>query len=89
MGAESNPDGAVDESNPDGAVDCVCELADTYFAARSPRGCDCRRRRHGRPRESTGICHFDARHHIYKSRQQRRMLRDLIVAQRLEPDDLP
>lgn len=73
--------------HPDGALDCACELADTYFAARSPRGCGCRKRRRVRPREGTGICHIDARRHVYRARQQGRMLRDLIVAQRAELDD--
>ncbi len=62
------------------AVDCVCELADTYFAKRSAFGCGCRKRKKGNPKVACGMCKIGNRDRIIHWRQEARELR---VASRL------
>lgn len=64
------------------AVDCVCELSNTYFAKRSSGGCDCRKRRAGRPRVAAGMCCIEERDRIYEWRLEGRLLRDVVLAGR-------
>jgi hypothetical protein len=56
-------------------VDCVCELANTFFAKRTAFGCGCRKRHHGRPKVSDGLCKIGAREHVLKLRRETRVLR--------------
>lgn len=62
-----------------GQVDCICELADTYFAKRSI-SCSCRKRKKGQPRFSIGICggRDGDRAYIYMRRRQKRALKRAI-----------
>ena len=53
---------------------CACELADTYFAKKSAFGCRCRKRVHGAPKRSHGICKNDRRHHVFGWRHEARAL---------------
>ncbi len=72
-----------------GAVDCVCELADTYFAKRGAVTCGCRKRKRGQPRIGTGVCHglCEARNQIYRRRAQVRELNRLVVVHSEDPND--
>ncbi len=59
-------------------VDCICELADTYFAKIKGRGCQkCSSRRKGRPKISGGMCKYGVRHRIYVLRRAARKVRGL------------
>lgn len=68
-------------------VDCVCELADFYFAKRTSHACDCRKRRKGRPRVDCGMCHSGMRDRIYEWRQETRKLREAVVSGR-DPEEV-
>lgn len=73
----------------DGAVDCVCELSRTYFSKRTSGGCDCRKRRKGRPRVASGMCCIEERERIYEWRLEGRLLREVVRSGRdatEEPD---
>lgn len=63
-------------------VDCVCELADTYFAKRKSRSCDCRKRKKGNPRVACGMCDIGNRDRIYDWRREARVLQDAVRAGR-------
>lgn len=62
----------------DQAVDCVCELADTYFAKRGALACRCGKRRHGRPKLGYGVCGGWVRTRIYSWRRQSRLLKHVV-----------
>lgn len=68
----------------DGAddVDCVCELADTYFAKRRVQACNCRKRTKGNPRVACGMCEIGMRDRIYEWRQEIRELQAEVRAGR-------
>lgn len=65
-------------------VDCVCELADTYFAKRAALACDCRKRRKGRPKVAAGMCDIGNRARIYTWRREARAVR--WTAEATEPE---
>jgi len=70
---------ALIHGDPTGSnVDCVCELADTYFAKIKGRGCmKCSSRRKGRPKLSGGMCKFGRRDRIYFLRRQVRQVKEM------------
>lgn len=70
--------------NDGSKVDCVCELADTWFAKRPVVGCDCRKRKHGAPRCSVGMCDVGDRDRIYAWRREARAWALTIFSGRLE-----
>jgi len=73
----------VHGGNP-GAVDCACELSIFYFAKRRALGCNCRKRRKGRPR--VGVGDKDSlRDRIYRWRSDAREVNRLI-ARRHDPE---
>jgi hypothetical protein len=43
--------------HPGGTVDCICERFALYFKKRKGLGCDCRKRQHGAPKISPGLCY--------------------------------
>lgn len=51
-------------------IDCTCELAAWYFVKRRALGCDCRKRKWGQPRRSSGFgCKAGRRIRIYQGRR--------------------
>lgn len=70
---------ALVHGDPTGSnVDCVCELADTYFAKIKGRGCNkCRSHRKGRPKLSGGMCKMGQRDRIYIIRRQTRKVTEM------------
>jgi len=71
--------------HPDGEVDCVCELADTYFADQFTFCKSGRKRLRGQPRLGR-CCGEGGRTRIYRWRAQRRELQHLIIRQRAAAD---
>lgn len=67
-----------------GQVDCVCGLADTYFAKRRAVSCDCRKRKHGNPRVAAGMCDVGNRDRIYEWRDEARALAVAVRSGRLD-----
>ena len=55
--------------HPDGVLDCPCERSVWMFDRCRAFGCDCRRRRSGRPRIAGGLCRVGARDHVYAGRR--------------------
>ena len=43
--------------HPNGTPDCICEQSAWWFAKRKSLGCNCRRRRPGRPKLALSLCH--------------------------------
>ena len=56
-------------------VDCVCDLADTFFAKQTAFGCACAKRRKGQPKLAGGMCCVEYRDRIYQWRRENRRIR--------------
>lgn len=66
-------------------VDCVCELANTYFA--KAKDCRCSKRRKGAPRRDWGMCNVGERARIYLWRQEVTALRAEVRSGRVDTED--
>ena len=64
--------------HPDGVLDCACENSTWFFRKRKAVGCDCRKRKHGQPKLTTGPCNGlgMARPSLIERRQGRKLCKD-------------
>ena len=65
--------------HPDGVLDCACENSVWFFTKRKAIGCDCRKRKHGQPKRSTGPCNsygMMPRQSLVERRKGRKLCKD-------------